>query len=238
MKLIKFNSDKGIYSFELEQVETSFHAHPVVEIIASSNGKLQIETTETTYNDVVFAIINRNIKHKVTTNNDSIKLLMIECSPSFLNRLLNGFKIKLIQGLFVEKRHTNKNTLIDYLVQYYKHHEVPKTEKPRIATCLEYMNSSEADYKKMIEELSSQVYLSESRLSHLFKAEIGISMKKYLVWSRLKKAFQLFLQNEQVNLHEAALRSGFYDQAHLSKAFKQMLGMSPSKVYNSRMIQE
>ena len=89
----------------------------------------------------------------------------------------------------------------------------------------------------MIEVLKSKTNLLESRLSHLFKSEMGISLKKYLVWSRLKKAFELVIAGK-MNMYEASIESGFYDQAHLSKAFKQILGIAPSESYNSRMIQD
>ena len=89
----------------------------------------------------------------------------------------------------------------------------------------------------MMRSLQAETHLSESRLSHLFKEEMGLSLKKYLVWSRLRETIQYVL-SEEISLYEAGLRSGFFDQAHLSRAFKQMLGLSPSKVYNSRMIQE
>ncbi len=79
--------------------------------------------------------------------------------------------------------------------------------------------------------------LSESRISHVFKNEVGTSLKKYLVWSKLKRTFELVI-NGKMNMFEASLESGFYDQAHLSKAFKQMFGVKPSKTYNSRTIQK
>ena len=56
------------------------------------------------------------------------------------------------------------------------------------------------------------------------------------MWSKLKKAFESVVREDK-NMYEASIANGFYDQAHLSKAFRQMLGISPSDVYNSRMLQ-
>ena len=80
------------------------------------------------------------------------------------------------------------------------------------------------------------MFLSDSRLSHLFKEHIGISIKKYLIWNKLRKAINLYL-SESTNLTDVSIQSGFFDQAHLSNSFKKVLGVSPSKVYNSRILQ-
>src|SRR5699024_7316143 len=42
-----------------------------------------------------------------------------------------------------------------------------------------------------ISSLANDVYRSESRLSHLFKKEVGISLSSYVVDEKLRKAFTL-----------------------------------------------
>jgi methylphosphotriester-DNA--protein-cysteine methyltransferase len=68
------------------------------------------------------------------------------------------------------------------------------------------------------------------------KSSIGISLKKYLIWSKLKSTIKNHLENND-DLFSALIKSGFYDQPHFSKNFKCMLGVKPSKVYKSRIIQ-
>jgi AraC-like DNA-binding protein len=84
--------------------------------------------------------------------------------------------------------------------------------------------------------LQGVVFLSESRLSHLFKENIGISLKKYLLWNKLKKTVKQHL-TEKEDLFTSLIKAGFYDQPHFSKAFKTMLGVKPTKAYNSRTLQ-
>lgn len=230
MKINEFNIKKGIYDFELDEVNTQFHAHPAVEILLSPDGKLEIETEDSIYTNIVFAVIKANVRHKVTSDNGTIHLMMVECNASFLNELLERFGVEFKKEIFTEKIKTDKTNLLNHLSQIYAKHKVDKTLEPRIEKCFEYLDSKTADYKEMMQVLKSEVNLSESRLSHIFKEEVGISLKKYLVWSRLKKAFQ-FVVTEEINMYEASLKSGFFDQAHLSKAFKQMLGLNPSEVF-------
>ena len=107
----------------------------------------------------------------------------------------------------------------------------------RVHKCIGYLQTENFDRRELMDRLMVEVHLSPSRLSHLFRAEMGISLKKYLVWSRLKRTLQ-FVLKERHNLYAASLRAGFYDQAHLSRAFKDMLGLPPSAVYNSRTVQD
>ena len=88
----------------------------------------------------------------------------------------------------------------------------------------------------MLNTLTQVVHLSESRLSHLFKAKVGISLKKYMVWCKLRSTIDQHLDKKE-DLFSSLIQSGFYDQPHFSKAFKTMLGVKPSNVYNSRTVQ-
>nr|WP_246616001.1 AraC family transcriptional regulator [Aquimarina litoralis] len=106
----------------------------------------------------------------------------------------------------------------------------------RIIDCIKFIEENQLEYKNLISELTSKVFLSNSRLSHLFKEQIGVSIKKYLVWNKLRQAINLYL-TENTNLTDISLESGFFDQAHLSNSFKNVLGVSPSKAYNSRTLQ-
>ena len=161
---------------------------------------------------------------------------MIECSSDALLKILSNYGIQFKEGVFAEHQKENRKPLINQIVNEFRKSIRPIVADDRINKALDYMNNSSFEYKMMMNELKSLTNLSDSRLSHLFKEEVGISIKKYLVWSKLKRAFEKVL-NENKNMYEASIEIGFYDQPHLSKAFKQIFGISPSDVYNSSMIQ-
>jgi len=236
MKIKEFDRLKGIYAFELGKFETAFHAHPAIEMLFSKNGGIQIETPNYKFKEVCFAIIDANTIHKMVSSSENIKVLMIETDADFFKEKLLQYGMSFRDGIYTEDKPSNREVLFEEFYSFHKNNKIPQSKNPRILACLNYLDSPTSDYKEMVEILKSKTKLSKSRISHVFKEEMGLSMKKYLVWSRLKKAFELVVSGEE-NMYEASLQSGFYDQAHLSKAFKQMLGMSPSVVYNSRMIQ-
>jgi AraC family transcriptional regulator len=95
----------------------------------------------------------------------------------------------------------------------------------RIAFALEYLGA-ERHHRVTIPELSSAVSLSPSRLEHLFREQIGISITRYLLWIRLKKALEMMSLG--ISLTEVAHAVGFADSAHLSRTFRRLIGIAPS----------
>ncbi|WP_114765619.1 helix-turn-helix transcriptional regulator [Vibrio rhodolitus] len=74
------------------------------------------------------------------------------------------------------------------------------------------------------EQIAEQLALSESRFLHLFKQQMGIAWRPYLLWRRLICAVKLIREGESAT--EAAHRAGFSDSAHLSRTFKSIFGVS------------
>ena len=68
------------------------------------------------------------------------------------------------------------------------------------------------------------LHLSESRFLHLFKQEMHIAWRPYLLWKRLLCAINTMKKGS--NATQAAYIAGFSDSAHLSRTFKKMFGVS------------
>jgi AraC family transcriptional regulator len=74
-----------------------------------------------------------------------------------------------------------------------------------------------------LESASEGVYLSGSRLRHLFVEQTGLAFRTYLLWLRLVRAVQLYSEGQ--SLTEAAHQAGFADSAHFSRVFKRTFGL-------------
>jgi malate dehydrogenase (oxaloacetate-decarboxylating) len=75
-------------------------------------------------------------------------------------------------------------------------------------------------------ELAALVGLSQAHFSRQFKISTGLSPHRYKLAIRIERAKQLLLRGE-LRLKEIALNCGFFDQGHLSKAFRRLVGLSP-----------
>jgi AraC-like DNA-binding protein len=79
-----------------------------------------------------------------------------------------------------------------------------------------------------LDELASRAALSVKALENRFKAVTGYSIHKYQLNSRLDQIAGLIKSNSYISLKTLALNFGFYDEFHLSSAFKKKFGVSPA----------
>ncbi|MEE6140361.1 AraC family transcriptional regulator [Mycobacterium sp. 050128] len=75
-------------------------------------------------------------------------------------------------------------------------------------------------------ELAAQVGISASRLTHLFTEQVGIPLRRYVLWSRLQIAITRVQAGD--DLTGAAHGAGFADSAHLTRTTRDMFGLAPS----------
>lgn len=74
--------------------------------------------------------------------------------------------------------------------------------------------------------LASAVHLSEHRFLHVFKEQMGVPLRQYVLWQRLAAGTRAFIEGKSSK--EAAYEAGFSDPAHFSRTFAQMFGAQPS----------
>lgn len=76
--------------------------------------------------------------------------------------------------------------------------------------------------------------LSQSRLAHLFTEELGISIRQYLLWVKMRKAAEMFVR--KVSLAQVAHEIGFSDSSHLSRTFMRYFALTPSFLANEKLV--
>ena len=70
---------------------------------------------------------------------------------------------------------------------------------------------------------------SESHLAHLFRAQVGLPLRRYVLWRRLRVAVEQATSGQ--TLTASAHEAGFADAAHLSRTFRDMFGVTPSAAF-------
>ncbi len=73
-------------------------------------------------------------------------------------------------------------------------------------------------------DIAAGLALSESRFLHLFREQMHMPWRPYLLWRRLLCAVQALHQGK--NATTAAQDAGFADSAHLSRTFRRHFGLS------------
>lgn len=77
-----------------------------------------------------------------------------------------------------------------------------------------------------ISQLAEQVGLSQSWLMHLFKRELGLSIRQYLRYLKIRKAACLLAAGWP--LADMSVAAGFSDQAHATRTVQRTYGLNPS----------
>jgi AraC-like DNA-binding protein len=103
----------------------------------------------------------------------------------------------------------------------------------RIAPVVEGLLSSPA-LEADTATLAAHAGLSVSRFQHLFKATTGVTVRRFRLWARMRRAIAMAVAGATIT--HAALEAGFSSPAHFSTAFREMFGMAPTQLLAGRPI--
>lgn len=250
-QLILFHSDDHI-GFITDKVDTSYHSHNYIQITIGLEQDFHI-TTEKDNFYTKGIILDSNISHKLYGYNEWQLYLLINpesllgalIKRKFLHKEVHLIGEKEIDDIvkFNIQSASEKFDLIEYDELIKKIREILGLTNPyldhkidsRIQEILTYIETYPLD-RLSVKELSNIVFLSESRLSHLFKEEIGISLTSYILHKKVERAFYLILNG--MSITEAAIEAGFSSSSHFTNSVRDKLGMSPRIIIkNSRYMQ-
>jgi len=81
-------------------------------------------------------------------------------------------------------------------------------------------------------ELAEFIFLSEDRFLHLFKEQVGIPLRQYIIYQRTMYASNALMNGQPVC--QAAQLAGFSDCAHFTRTFLEISGLKPSEILKYR----
>ncbi len=237
MKVHQFNRE-GISVFNESNLVTELHAHPALEIIIAKQGNFTLHTSKESLINIQYGLIKPNILHRLQAENCECEIIMVEPGFGVLKQILEILNTPQDKKNIIEIEPILQSNIHRAAIENWsKAAQLIATYDERILHCIHLIKQNKTAKSLLLANLAKKVHLSPDRLSHLFKAQVGIPIQKFIIWNRLKTAVA-FILKDQLNLTQAAHKAGFYDSAHFSKHFKEMLGIKPSTVYNSRIVQD
>jgi transcriptional regulator GlxA family with amidase domain len=102
----------------------------------------------------------------------------------------------------------------------------PRTD-PRIRIVLDFLNVN-LHRRIRLTELAEAAKISPSRLSHLFKTEMGLSPGQYLMRLRMQKAGSL-LATSRLSVKEIMAIVGYDNKSHFVRHFRRSFDLAPSE---------
>lgn len=92
---------------------------------------------------------------------------------------------------------------------------------------------AEPERKWSLAEMAALVPLSPSRFHTIYKAIFGTTPSRDLIQARVELATNLLRTNPEITLEEVAELSGYSNQYHLIRQFKEIIGQTPGQ-YRTR----
>lgn len=105
---------------------------------------------------------------------------------------------------------------------------------PRVTKVLRRIQESD-ELRVSLESAAAAAFLSPSRFAHLFKQQLGLPFRRYLLWRKLTRA--MLVIGREGTATAAAHAADFADAAHLTRTFSQMFGIPPSVMLRGRFFE-
>lgn len=107
------------------------------------------------------------------------------------------------------------------------------TSHPAVAQAVRLLVERASADPVRLSDVAREVGLSESRLRHAFRTEVGLPFRPYVRWVRVLRAIEACAAGQ--SLTDAAHMAGFADSAHLSRTCRRMFGYAPSEFVHDGM---
>ncbi len=178
--------------------------------------------TENTDLSVIFQKIASSNNHKLTV------------LPAFKEEIADT--LNKMQGLFLSEEYGDDILFKAYFAQLlvrmnkevsFIENEDELNEKNIIIHKARMFAINNLDKKISVSDIASEVGLSVSRLSHLFKEKTGISLLKFLNKKRLTRAKDLLKNGYSIT--NTANKCGYQDYTSFIRAFTKEYGISPTQ---------
>lgn len=223
---------------------TSFHASPAIKIVIALDGEFKLQTREDgAWQNYRSAIIAPGQFHALDGQNNKLALIVLvpeakaaqPLIPILSRKSIYRIPAKVVQNflpIFEEFERMSVESVESEKICRKMIEKIRNGEKllsaaidKRISQSIARLRAESENYFS-VGEIAANVALSESRFSHLFTEQIGVSVRRYQLWLRLRDAIHLLAGG--VSLTETAHEAGFSDSAHLTRTFRQMFGIAPS----------
>jgi AraC-like DNA-binding protein len=223
-------------------IKADCHKHWLIQMFLSSKMDFNIEVN----NQIITCsaiLVNLDTPHAFKTEGETHFTMLIDPTTELgcmVRGLLEGESFyvfpyektlamqQAFKNALLQKRQDAYLVLIRDIISQFTHNNMKKLDD-RVTEILELLENCDHEEEfHQINYFSKKIALSESRLAHLFKEEIGIPLKSYIVLHKLQRAYEYIFNGE--NITTAAANAGFDSPSHLAYTNKMMTGMSTSNI--------
>jgi len=223
---------------------TSPHYHDTLQLVFDIDRTFKLKDKDSEWQEYAAAIIKDRHIHQLDSNN-SIQLFLYldkdstyakqltkkylgeqginDLSKSDIRKLSNNFFKKLLIDTHCESLLKGYMMILRHLIDP----DVPVLKDERVEKAITFIARSR-DRQIGIKEVAAHVHLSESRIRHLFKQQVGQPIQNFMLWMKIVDSLNLIVKGSKVE--ETAYATGFWDASHMNRSYKTLLGVTPGAI--------
>jgi AraC-like DNA-binding protein len=217
------------------------HSHHAVQIVIAIDGEVAIKGTRGEWRDCRGVIVRQDAEHSYNGKGTSAVMLFVdpESNEGVWLRTALTEEITLVPEARITACVSALRTFSERPLESMEIGDVirhcvvslcagaPPSRRfdERVTKVLTAIRESD-DLRMSVEDAAAMAFLSPSRFAHLFKQQVGLPFRRYMLWRKLTRAMLAIAR--EPTIAAAAHASDFADAAHLTRTFYQMFGIPPS----------
>jgi AraC family transcriptional regulator len=221
--------------------EVPTHAHHAIQVTIALEGHVSVRHPGGEWRQTRGLVVKPDVEHEFNAHGSTGGMLFVDPESAEGAWLTSAVTedITLVPEARIEPCARELETLwsrpmeamevgalIRHCIQALCPGELPSRKlDARIAKVLAVIRDSD-ELRLSLEDAAGMVHLSPGRFTHLFKEEVGLPFRRYLLWRKVTRA--MLSVGRDHTLATAAQNGDFADAAHLTRTFGQMFGINPS----------
>ena len=217
------------------------HRHPLIELYAACDGDGHVTTESGALRGGIIAI-GPNASHAIADAGKPGIALFLDPLTAYgyalWRQVLGGeaFRIFSMDALLKERLSALSGVrsggalrrACEGILAALQGEAVERPFDGAVLRVIDLMADEDCDYD--MDALASRVFLSKSRLAHVFSEQTGITLKEYLQYKRLESACRKMLRG--MNITQAAYDTGFAGSSHIASSSIKLTGLQLRKLLN------
>jgi AraC-like DNA-binding protein len=242
--------DGGFFAVGRSEGVVPLHEHHAIQVVLGIDGDVAIQAADGAWLSARGIVVRHDVLHAFNGQGALGAMLFVdpESTEGLWLRSSLAKEITLVPPARVERCTGELRTLVDrplesmeisvlirHCVQSLSSGAPPARRlDPRVTLVLNTIRGS-GDLRISLESAAAIAFLSPSRFAHLFKQQVGLPFRRYMLWRKLTRAVLAIAQ--EGTIAAAAHAADFADAAHLTRTFYQMFGLPPSVMMRGEFFQ-
>ncbi len=233
--------DGGFLAIGRAQGVVPLHAHHAIQIVLALDGEVAISGEDERWRTTRGLMVGPDVAHSYNSRDALAAMLFVDPESTEGAWLRSSLQAGItlvpearIAACTVELKRFRERPLesmeVGTLIRHCVHSlsaAAPPARRldPRVTEVLRRIQQSN-DLRMSLESAAAAAFLSPSRFAHLFKQQLGLPFRRYLLWRKVTRA--MLVISREGTATAAAHAADFADAAHLTRTFREMFGIPPT----------